>query len=469
MAIKGERIVSPPSEGPPRSKRRPEKAKIAMFASLLFAAATYGYLARANGWFPAPQIADAEAAYRDLRVMLGWQKPAYIMPVWNAEKAKAALSNPVVTTSPDAYPGVNIISGVDMSGVDDTSAIFVRLVDMGGKVLHEWKVSYDKIWPDPSHVAEADRPKRQVGTHIHGVILLESGDVVFNFDGLGLVRLDPCGKVVWRLAQLTHHSVHLDEDGTLWVPSKRNHRAYDSRFANHAPPFIESTLLQTSQDGEILREVSVLELLVRNGYAGLLYLSAIHKRHTVVSGDTMHLNDIELFPQSIAPGFFQPGDVMISLRNINTVLVFSLDNLQIKFIRIGEFIRQHDPDFLDGNTISLIDNRNIARDSDWQRNHEIARSRIVIVPAATDQPPVYLEFEDFYTSIGGKHQWLPNGNLLITSPRQGRAFEVNSQGSMVWEYINIVDAKHVGFMEEVRRYPVAMADTLVKRGAQCAR
>ena len=36
----------------------------------------------------------------------------------------------------------------------------------------------------------------------------------------------------------------------------------------------------------------------------------------------------------------------------------------------------------------------------------------------------------------GTNQKLPNGNVLITESDYGRAFEVTTDGKIVWEYIN---------------------------------
>ena len=47
---------------------------------------------------------------------------------------------------------------------------------------------------------------------------------------------------------------------------------------------------------------------------------------------------------------------MISLRNVSTVLVFDPDDLKIRYSITGRFVRQHDPDFVDNNTISVFDN-----------------------------------------------------------------------------------------------------------------
>ena len=59
----------------------------------------------------------------------------------------------------------------------------------------------------------------------------------------------------------------------------------------------------------------------------------------------------------------------------------------------------------------------------------------------------------------GKHQWQPNGNLLITDTKSGRGFEINQQGEIVWQYINYVNQEYfdrevVGDVSEVQRLPI---------------
>jgi hypothetical protein len=205
-----------------------------------------------------------------------------------------------------------------------------------------------------------------------------------------------------------------------------------------------------SPEGEIIQEISVMDLLKNNDLNGLLYMGTLNNMSTEVRGDTLHLNDVEVFPSSMEPGIFEVGDIMISLRNINTILVFRPDNKKIKFLSTGGFVRQHDPDFLDGNTISVFDNNNIGPNSNGHQ------SRILILSAIENKSFVYYSGNKdhrFYTNIMGKHQWLPNGNLLISEPRNGRAFEINKDGKIVWQFFNEVEPGIVGLMEEVERLP----------------
>ena len=61
--------------------------------------------------------------------------------------------------------------------------------------------------------------------------------------------------------------------------------------------------------------------------------------------------------------------------------------------------------------------------------------------------------QKFYTPIAGKHQNLPNGNILVTEALAGRVFEVNQKGDIVWEFINRYDENTVLTITQAIRYP----------------
>ncbi|MFC1997865.1 arylsulfotransferase family protein [Chloroflexota bacterium] len=352
----------------------------------------------------------------------------------------------------DAYNNLSLITSI----IEDSS-LSVSVIDMDGQTIHEWDIDWFDIWPDPTHIPKDDRrlPKGRPGTHVHGVVLLENGDIIFNFDFLGMVRLDVCGKVIWRLEYRTHHSIYKDEYNNLWVPGQINHTEPLPDLPNFKPPFIEPTVIKVNLEGEILEEISIIDLFQENGLQGLLYMPSIANRNTAVSGDTLHLNDVETFPSFMEDGIFKAGDIMVSLRNIHAIVIFSETDLKIKHMSIGEFVRQHDPDFIDGYTISVLDNNLIAPED---YGHQ---SRIIIKSFLNDQSYAYFSGNEavaFYTEVMGNHEWLPNGNLLITESDKGRAFEIDQQGNIVWEFVNIVADGYAGRVEDASRLP----DTFTK-------
>ena len=404
--------------------------------SLCVVAFFYGFIVHRNQIFPYKTIKDA----KDVAVLLYEDITGGRVKFTD----KTFTRNIPVYDSDAAYAGPSLITAL----LREKKTMYINIIDMEGNLLQEWNIDWHEIWPKVTHIPKSD-PKLSQGhpnTHIHGAELLDNGDVVFNFEHLGMVRVDVCGNVVWRLPYRTHHSIYKDENDTLWVSGQINHESELPEFPNHDPPFIEPTVIQVNLDGELLKEISVLDLLVENNLQGLLYMSTIDNTDTQVNGDTLHLNDVETFPSYLDEGVFKTGDIMISLRNINTVLVFRNEDRVITYLSIGEFVRQHDPDFLDGYRISVFDNQNIAPSSYGYQ------SRIIIKSFLDNQSSIYFTGDEempFYTNIMGKHQWLPNGNLLITESQRGRAFEIDPQGRIVWEFV-MGDGKY-WIVEEVQR------------------
>lgn len=375
--------------------------------------------------------------------LLGLKKPGHYYPT--------AFSEADQFVDPSAVqPGLTLLTAV---GRD--ARLEARVVELDGSVVQHWSLDWFETWPDAEHVPDIFMPKQTPGTNIHGAAVMDNGDLVFNFEYQGLVRMDVCGEVVWRLPYLTHHSVFVDEEsGHLWVSGKRFHEEPVARLPNHRPPFAEPTVLEISPNGDILREISVFEILSNNDMEGLLQLkdfSEILKEKGTTTGDTLHLNDVEVFPSHLSADQFKPGDVMISLRNIHTVLVFDPESLEVTFVKTGDVIGQHDPDFIDGSTISVFDNH-VTSEADALR-----QSRVMMLTAPEGEAEVYYEgteSQPFYTEVMGKHQWLENGNLLLTEATKGRAFEVDTQGKIVWQLVNLVDEEDwVGELSEAQRLP----------------
>lgn len=413
--------------------------------SLCFFSFAYGLTAGVYSLFPTTEIQEANAL---LDSILDPETTARHYPSVDHELKES------IRHLDGASPGVNLVTGI---GPNDQ--ITAQILDMQGEVIHEWPIDWFNIWPDNGQLDYGQStPQSRPGTEVHGAAVMENGDLVFLFSYLGVVRMAPDGSVVWKVPCQAHHSVYVHDDGNIWVGSrkKRNENQQATPFFSE---HFEDTVLKISPEGKILDEFSVFDLLRDNNLEGMLYVGSRSNEEPVVRGDLLHLNDVEFFPSTLAPDFFQPGDVMLSLRNINTIIVVKLETQKVKFLCAGAFVRQHDPDFINGRTISVYDNNNVGR-----IEHGV-QSRILKIDAPTNEVEVVFEGNSdvpFFSNIMGKHQWLPNGNLLVTESMQGRAIELTPEGKLAWEYINYVDDNRVGLVSEVTRLPMSYAKTFAK-------
>ena len=358
----------------------------------------------------------------------------------------------VTVFDPDAaQPGITLITSYWFQQGKWQPAI--RLIDMQGNVLHEWIVQPEKIWPESPFTDHVAGLMNSPNNYVHGTWLLPDGDIVFNVEYAGLVRMNACGEVVWTVPYRTHHSVFQDDAGNFWVAGLNWRYEISDRYVHPKPEFVDETALQVSPDGKILREILVLDSIYKSGYGDLL---ATGQKKL----DITHLNDVEVLSAAIAERFptFVAGDIMVSLRNMSTVLVLDGTTERVKWVFRHPLIHQHDPDFEPDGHIVIFDNH----DDMTQQGMRLGPTSLVQVdPVTSDWNNLYhiTDEQAFYTQTGGKHQLLANGNRLITEAHGGRVFEIDSQGHLVWNWI--IETRGDGWVPEVlegTRYAANYAD-----------
>ncbi len=348
-------------------------------------------------------------------------------------------------------PGVTLVTSHWKD--DEKSYPGARLIDLEGKVLHEWRIYPKKIWPESPYKDYAAGSKNQKSNYIHGIWLLENGDIVFNIEYLGLIKMNACSEVIWKLPYRTHHSVFPDDDGNFWVSGLKWTEHIRDEYWHLRPPFVDETLVKVSSNGEILREIDVLKAIYDSGYEGLMVTS--HK-----TKDVTHLNDVEVLSNSLAPAFksFESGDLLVSLRNLNAIFVIDGKTEKIKWHLIHPLIHQHDPDFTSDGKIIVFNNRNDGTHNGMYSS----QSRILEVDPDTKTVTTLwptMPEQKFYSATGGKQQRLANGNLLITEAQAGRVMEIDPNGTIVWSWI--IEGWGEGLVPEVlegSRYPLSFAD-----------
>lgn len=317
---------------------------------------------------------------------------------------------PHVFIAPDRQPKLTFLHGV----FDFTDGLHgAILLDQSGKVIQRWTLSEN---PDLADVQAGVRK------YPHGVLVNPDGTVDFTFDiGQSVSRVDVCGQDVWplRTPMTFNHSLSRDSGGDIWSLTVTVPDIYKI----------------DGDTGEILQSITMRQILLANPILGIFEA----RRRDFFEGrewltEPFHANDVDPLTADVAAAFpmFNEGDLLLSFRSLNLLFVIDPETAVVKWWRAGATQRQHDPDWGADGKFLVLDN---------QRDNP--PSRIVKIDPATNLVEVVIDGADydFFTPTRGKVQAFGD-NIMVTSSEQGRAFEVNSNGEIVFEFINTYDAEN---------------------------
>jgi hypothetical protein len=315
-----------------------------------------------------------------------------------------------------AWDGLNFLTSGHFAGA--------QLLDMEGRLIHEWEYPYLKAWPDSTAVAENEANE---GTQYWRVAYLyPNGDILAVFEGFGIIKLDRDSNLIWSRHGGEHHDVTVAEDGTIYVLTRK---AGLVRRVSQVRPILEDFVTVLDEDGRELRSVSVLEALERSDFASIM-----RTFHAMKGGDIFHTNALVLLDGTLSDRLpaFRKGNVLVSLRQLSLLAVINMETETIEWVSSGMWLEQHHPVVLPTGTIMLFDNKG--------GGHNYAtRSRIIEYdPVTLERVWVYqgTNSNHFHSEMCGTVQRLPNGNTLITESDYGRGFEVTPDGVTVWEYLS---------------------------------
>ena len=388
------------------------------------------------------------------------------------ESIQAIRETSLVNPQHFLQPARKVGDGVTVNERDDGGLIMIagffddsneiRLMRRDGSVVRRWPVKFGELFPDAaSYMTNPQPPATDWNIDLHGALLMPDGSVVFNFDYGGLARLDRCGKVLWTLHHMTHHSVERAARGGFWVPGRRRNTEAD--FPPFEPPHLEDVILHVSEDGRILSEISVPALLYPDPATRSVLTARAENAQDPFSQEheMVHLNKIAELPAAIAGKFpgFEAGDLLLSLRDLHLVFVVNPDTRVVKWWQTGPWIRQHDPDFAPDGTIAVFNNNAFNSQLLPRNRSDLSLPRIsnimAVDPATHETRIVYggRPDQEIFTVVRGKQQVMPSGGLLITEFEAGRVFETDTAGRIVWEYINRYDDSYVAEVTEAALYP----------------
>jgi len=302
------------------------------------------------------------------------------------------------------------------------------VVNMEGRTIHSWE------FPESMRKVE----------HVE---LLDDGDLlaVQAVPG-GLCRLTWGGEVRWCLDLQAHHDLDVGPGGDLYLIVSEP-RMVEVDGASY--PILNDRVVRASPDGTIVEDSISLYDIVGNRispdrWRAISRFVAQHPEHrtsveesspdaenNIINDspyDVFHTNSIRVLDREI-PGVCRPGDLLLSVRELDLVLVLDPKTREVRWeFGPGTISRQHDATLLENDHLLLFDNGRRSRAS---RVIEVDPATLEVVWSYDGLPDA-----GFYSTFRGGAQRLPNGNTLITDAGHGRVIEVTSDGEIVWAYFS---------------------------------
>ena len=310
----------------------------------------------------------------------------------------------------------------------------IRLIDMNGNVVHTWNVVpyFNKRARvlENGHLLYAGPDKR--------VIQYDwDSNIVWEHKGIGSVndlRILPNGN---RLL-IAHEPIPQSAQDKVEDVSEKIAPWWGPRMRGSEENQQGGDIFEVNLNGEVVWEWHAHDHLDLNLFSPLTPLN-----------DWLHMNSIAPLPENkwydAGDKRFKPGNILINPRNINMMYIVDKQTGSVVWEGThnykGGMAHSHEPEMIEkglpgaGNII-LFDN------SLFPRNRTHTGQTFIIELDPTTMEIVWKYETDGYANIKffsktmGTQKRLPNGNTFIGEDNTGRLFQVQPDGTIVWEFIN---------------------------------
>ncbi len=299
-------------------------------------------------------------------------------------------------------------------------------------------------------------------TKVLGVSSYANGDllVVFRFRhshpyGGGAARIDRTGKPVWYRPDFSHHRPHLTDGEVVLVPGHRLSGPVDTelvpgrdglRIRMDCPRWRHDLVNVIDPAGRLLRETSVFDAIRQSPHASLL----LH----VDPCNPTHVNSVHPLGDDAAGADLEPGDLVVSIRNLHAFAILDRDTLRLKRMVRGGFMMQHSVLHFEGSRFLMLDNQG-GRTADGS----LGISRLLMVDAASGEETTIFpnhrtpgHLRELYTLYRGGVAISPDRRrALVTFTQEGKAVEVRiADGAVLVVFDSLHDVSHLDEFPEER-------------------
>jgi hypothetical protein len=302
-----------------------------------------------------------------------------------------------------------------------------RLVTMNGTIAHEWAIPYSRIWTKEAAAVQEPQPDNLI--FLRQARVLPNGDLIAVFEaaghvpaGYGLVRVDKESKPVWSYLQRAHGGFDMAPDGRVFALVQAI-REDDTPTTMLKTPFLEEFVAVLSPEGRETARISVVEALERSRYASLL------AKVSPGQADPLGVTSIQFMGDNAVKGV--PGGhgerVLLSLSGVGAVAILDVASRQIVWAMRGEWNGPREVRVLPGGDLLMVD----TADGKTARTRQFDPSTSTVTWSYGGD-----EGHPLAADARLSAQRLANGNTLLTDSGNGTLFEVDKDGTVVWEFTN---------------------------------
>jgi hypothetical protein len=441
-------------------------ANVFVALAACFLAVVYGALSVHMGWWPSGIIADAKNA---ASALLSVQEEE-LGRNWPTSMEEIELSDYTSLTVINHAP--ELAQENDLIFVDGgtqqlrshcpENGCIAWVMDKAGTIRHVWDIGSELIWENASHIKGFSRAENiySVGAHPFpngDLLVVYQGRNTYPY-GVGIAKFDKDSNLLWRKGNYAHHWLSVDQDGYIYisafnaVPAPVQLGESNLQIDCNGGTLQEDVILVLDPDGNEVDRISILQALTDSNYLGVVF-QAVHSDLPLPlyysECDPTHLNDVRVISQEDAASsaHLSAGDLLVSLRSNNTVMVISRDSKKVTWASTGLTALQHSPRYMGDNTLLVFDNlggKAVEGGSRLVRLDMDTDAADIIYP-----PHANAEFaaENYavLSATGGQIGLNEDrSRALVSLTRQGRTLEVDvASGRLLWEFLNIHDVSDI--------------------------
>jgi outer membrane protein assembly factor BamB len=328
------------------------------------------------------------------------------------------------------------LAGKGYNLVVSSNAQEAVLIDMDGNAIHKWARRFDEIWTKAPQLEgyEEEGPEYWTGKiYWRRAHLYPNGDILVVFEtpyrtpyGLGLAKLDKDSQVIWKIDQNIHHDIAVAPNSDIYLLGHSINQQGYTKYPRLKPPFVDDTVVIATPEGAVRKEISIFEAFLESEYVPFMALL-----QTNLLGDVMHTNSVQYIDAETAEkfAFAEEGQVLISMREMNTIAVLDPTREKIVWAATGLWRWQHEPVMMENGRILIFDNK-----GNWGGGGATRIIEFDPAKGSIDWSFAGSAEEPLNSPVYGSVQRLASGNTMIVESTNGRAMEVTPGGKVVWDF-----------------------------------